>query len=216
MEISRQSVDLLTPSVSDVQLPVPDCELIIKAAGEKFDCSRIQSAYKVLQHEVRENRFQKIGSSCPALDLLLTGGIRIGDLTELYGEAGSGKTQLCHQLCINVQMPKSQDGHEAEAVFMDCENGFRSERLLQMAAASAEQWFDPPVDASLMLRKVHHMRCTSADILRNAVMYELEQFLSDHPQVSISDAVTGRHLMIVFLGTTASAGRDAVCDEVRV
>jgi DNA repair protein RAD51 len=35
---------------------------------------------------------------------LLAGGIETGSITELYGEYRSGKTQLCHTLCVTCQV----------------------------------------------------------------------------------------------------------------
>lgn len=34
----------------------------------------------------------------------LTGGIETGSITEIYGEFRSGKTQLCHTLCVTCQV----------------------------------------------------------------------------------------------------------------
>ena len=34
------------------------------------------------------------------LDNLLKGGMETGSITELYGEFRTGKTQLCHHLCV--------------------------------------------------------------------------------------------------------------------
>ena len=42
--------------------------------------------------------FISTGSS--AVDQLLQGGIETGSITELYGEYRTGKTQLCHTLCV--------------------------------------------------------------------------------------------------------------------
>ena len=39
------------------------------------------------------------------LDKLLEGGIETGSLTEVFGEFRTGKTQLCHTLCVTCQMP---------------------------------------------------------------------------------------------------------------
>lgn len=36
--------------------------------------------------------------------LLQSGGIETGSITELYGEFRSGKTQLCHTLCVTCQV----------------------------------------------------------------------------------------------------------------
>jgi hypothetical protein len=37
-------------------------------------------------------------------DILSTGGIETGSITEIYGEFRSGKTQLCHTLCVTCQV----------------------------------------------------------------------------------------------------------------
>ena len=44
----------------------------------------------------------KVPIECEPLDELLGGGIESGSLTSLYGEAGSGKTNICLQLTRNV------------------------------------------------------------------------------------------------------------------
>jgi DNA repair protein RAD51 len=41
------------------------------------------------------------------VDLCSTGGIETGSITELYGEFRSGKTQLCHTLCVTCQVKLS-------------------------------------------------------------------------------------------------------------
>ncbi|MFX1315446.1 MAG: DNA repair and recombination protein RadA [Promethearchaeota archaeon] len=69
------------------------------------------------------------------LDELLVGGIEPGALTELYGEYRTGKTQLAHQLCVNVQLPYEQGGLEGTALYIDSEGTFRPERIIQMALA---------------------------------------------------------------------------------
>ncbi|KAF6149945.1 hypothetical protein GIB67_008666, partial [Kingdonia uniflora] len=38
------------------------------------------------------------------LDKVLEGGIETGSITEIYGEFRSGKTQLCHTLCVTCQV----------------------------------------------------------------------------------------------------------------
>ena len=67
------------------------------------------------------------------LDKLLGGGIESQSITEFYGEFGSGKSQICHQLCVNVQLPPEQGGLDGAALYIDTENTFRTERIFQMA-----------------------------------------------------------------------------------
>jgi len=41
------------------------------------------------------------------LDALLAGGIETQDMTELIGEYGVGKTQICLKLCVMAQLPSN-------------------------------------------------------------------------------------------------------------
>jgi DNA repair protein RadA len=67
------------------------------------------------------------------LDKLLDGGIESQSITEFYGEFGSGKSQICHQLCVNVQLPPERGGLGGAALYIDTENTFRTERIIQMS-----------------------------------------------------------------------------------
>lgn len=67
------------------------------------------------------------------LDELLKGGIETGSLTEIFGEFRTGKTQLCHTLCVTCQLPLDQGGGEGKAVYIDTEGTFRPQRLVAIA-----------------------------------------------------------------------------------
>ncbi|ETW00125.1 DNA repair protein RAD51, variant 1 [Aphanomyces invadans] len=71
------------------------------------------------------------GSS--ALDELLRGGFETGSITELFGEFRTGKTQLCHQLCVTCQLPVDKGGGEGKALYIDTEGTFRPQRLVAIA-----------------------------------------------------------------------------------
>lgn len=70
------------------------------------------------------------------LDNILGGGLPLGCVTELAGQSGSGKTQLCLQFCANVLFPESIGGLDGKAVFLDCEGSFCAERLAQIMDAN--------------------------------------------------------------------------------
>jgi len=74
-----------------------------------------------------------ISTSSIALDNLLGGGVRVGMLTDIFGASGTGKTQLCFQLCVNCAKPKNKKGLNANVLFIDATNTFRPERISQMA-----------------------------------------------------------------------------------
>ncbi|WP_448578647.1 DNA repair and recombination protein RadA [Thermosphaera sp.] len=76
---------------------------------------------------------KKITTGSKSLDDLLGGGIETKTITEFYGEYGSGKTQICHQLSVNVQLPPERGGLSGKAVYVDTEGTFRWERIEAMA-----------------------------------------------------------------------------------
>ena len=82
--------------------------------------------------ELRKN-VRKLTTGCNSLDTLLGGGVETQSLTELYGEFGSGKSQLCHQLCVTVQLAEAQGGLNGSVLFIDTESTFRPERVQQIA-----------------------------------------------------------------------------------
>ena len=58
----------------------------------------------------------QITTGSTEVDKLLQGGIETGSITEVFGEFRTGKTQLCHTLCITCQLPIDQGGVEAKAM----------------------------------------------------------------------------------------------------
>ncbi|MDG6995909.1 MAG: DNA repair and recombination protein RadA [Nitrososphaerota archaeon] len=83
----------------------------------------------------RRKSIDRITTGSKNLDDLLAGGIETQAVTEFYGEFGSGKTQICHTLCVLVQTPKQQGGLSGKAVYIDTENTFRPERIAEIARA---------------------------------------------------------------------------------
>jgi DNA repair protein RadA len=81
----------------------------------------------------RRRSASSLTTGCRALDELLGGGVEAKAITEVCGEYGSGKTQLCHQLCVTVQLPPSRGGLSASALYIDTEGTFRPERLIAIA-----------------------------------------------------------------------------------
>jgi DNA repair protein RadA len=69
-----------------------------------------------------------VGSS--NFDTLMGGGFETGAITECFGEFGSGKTQIGHILAVSV-LSQNPNAH---AVYIDTENTFRPERIIQLCA----------------------------------------------------------------------------------
>lgn len=77
----------------------------------------------------------RITTSSKAFDDLIGGGIETGAITECFGEFGSGKSQMAHQLAVSVQTLKSKGVENPVTVFIDTENTFRPERIKQISMA---------------------------------------------------------------------------------
>jgi DNA repair protein RadA len=102
---------------------------IIAAARSSMGLSfvRANELFKMRQPVLR------LTSGNKGFDALLAGGLETQAITEFYGEYGSGKSQMCHQLCVNVQLPPERGGLDGAALYLDTENTFRLERIVQMA-----------------------------------------------------------------------------------
>jgi DNA repair protein RadA len=102
---------------------------IIEAARSSIGISfiRADELLKMRQNVLR------LTTGSKALDKILANGLETQTITEFYGEYGSGKSQICHQLCVNVQLPPERGGLSGAALYVDTENTFRLERIVQMA-----------------------------------------------------------------------------------
>jgi len=115
----------------EVGLGDKTAEKLVKTAQD-VEKMGFKSADKIWEKRKTLNR---LTTGSQNLDDLIGGGIEPGALTELYGEYRTGKTQLVHQLCVNVQLLYEQGGLEGNALYIDTEGTFRPERIIQMASA---------------------------------------------------------------------------------
>ncbi|KAL5769039.1 hypothetical protein ACOSQ2_015822 [Xanthoceras sorbifolium] len=76
----------------------------------------------LLEDALRNKHFLSTGFE--GLDLLLQGGFRAGQLTELVGPSSSGKTQFCLQTAANVAVK-----HMGRVVYLDTGNSFSPQRI---------------------------------------------------------------------------------------
>ena len=141
-------------------------EKVIEAArrAEKID---FETAFDVME---RRRDVGRITTGSKGVDELIGGGIETQAITEVFGEFGSGKSQISHELAVTVQLPKEKGGLDGECVFIDTENTFRPERVEQIADAFG-------LDHEEVLRKIHIARAfnSSHQILMAEKINELIQ-----------------------------------------
>ncbi|KAF6251899.1 Rad51-like protein [Scenedesmus sp. NREL 46B-D3] len=105
---------------------------MVEAAKKLTTAGSWISGAEAMQKRARE--IVKVTTGAAALDTLLGGGMETKAITELYGEYRTGKTQLCHTLCVAVQLPITQGGGAGKAAYVDTEGTFRPERIRAIAA----------------------------------------------------------------------------------
>uniref|UniRef100_A0A0N5ADU7 DNA repair protein RAD51 homolog n=1 Tax=Syphacia muris TaxID=451379 RepID=A0A0N5ADU7_9BILA len=105
---------------------------------------------------VKRSEIIQIDTGSRELNRLLGGGIETGSITEIFGEFRTGKSQLCHTLAVNCQLPIDMGGAEGKCLWIDTEGTFRPERLL----AVAERY---KLSGQDVLDNVAYARCYNTD-----------------------------------------------------
>src|SRR5919202_1103341 len=108
---------------STVELDIQDIEGIGPTTAKKLKDAALEKRRSMLRCST--------GSS--ALDDLLLGGIETQAVTEFYGEFGSGKSQVCHTLCVMARQPVELGGLDGNTIYIDTEGTFRPERIQEIA-----------------------------------------------------------------------------------
>jgi RecA/RadA recombinase len=109
-----------------------------------------------------------ISTGSKAIDALLGGGIRRGMITDIYGESGSGKSQICFTLCANC----AKDA--ASSLFIDTAGTFRPERIIEISGSQ------------LALEKINYIRAFSTIDQMNAT----KKILEVRPRLVVVDSLT--------------------------
>lgn len=101
---------IVCTSSSDIQrltkLSLSDVTLLHQVASNSISRPPVQTALELYQSGYNT----QITTGCDVLDNALRGGIPCTGITEITGESASGKTQLCLQLCLSVQLPSDSGG----------------------------------------------------------------------------------------------------------
>jgi DNA repair protein RadA len=121
---------------------------IIAAARKLADVGNYETGEEILN---RRKNVHKLTTGSKNLDNLLGGGLETQTITEFFGEFGSGKTQIMHQIAVNATTPESDGGFNSDVLIIDTENTFRPERIVQMSRAKN-------LDSDEVLKRIHVAR----------------------------------------------------------
>ena len=115
-------------------------------------CPEAQTVEQLLARRAGEAHHLVFGLR--PLDDALRGGAPAGCITELVGQAGLGKTQLCKQLAVSAQLPVLHGGMGGSVVYIDTEKKFSAARLVEIATARWPERFATPEAVEALTRGV--------------------------------------------------------------
>jgi DNA repair protein RadA len=170
---------------------------IIQAARKTADIGEFETGTALLE---RRSKIGYITTGSKSFNELMGGrGFESQSITELFGEFGSGKTQIVHQICVNAQLPKEKGGLECHVFYIDTENTFRPDRIKQMAEA-----YD--MDTEEVLNKIHVARAYNSSHQMLLVEKVIELSKQYPARLLVVDSLTS-HFRAEFVGRSALADR---------
>ncbi|MEB3759388.1 MAG: DNA repair and recombination protein RadA [Desulfurococcales archaeon] len=200
---SIEAIAVATPhEISQVTgIPLPTAQKIIQAARDALDI-RFKTALDLKRERLN---VKKITTGSRNLDQLLGGGVETRTITEFYGEFGSGKTQLCHQLAVNVQLPEDKGGLQAKAVYIDTEGTFRWERIEQMARGVG-------LDPDEVMENIYWIRAINSHHQMAIVDQLFDMLKRENIKLVVVDSVTG-HFRAEYPGRENLAMRQQLLNK---
>ncbi len=152
---SLEAIAVASPGelVATAEIGESTAAKIINAARVAADIGGFVTGEKILE---RRQGIGKLTTGSKSFDELLGGGLETQAMTEFYGEFGSGKTQIAHQLAVNVQLPPEKGGLNGSVIMVDSENTFRPERIKDMGEAAELDYAD-------VLKNIHVARAYNSN-----------------------------------------------------
>ncbi len=175
---------------------------IIAAARKYANVGDFETGDVILE---RRSQLTKLTTGSKEFDTLLGGGLESQAITEFFGEFGSGKTQIVHQLAVNVQLPKEKGGLEGHAIFIDTENTFRPERIVQMAEALE-------MNPQEVLKNIHVARAFNSHHQMLLVDKAMELAKKYPVKLLIVDSLTA-HFRAEYVGRSSLAERQQLLNR---
>jgi DNA-repair protein XRCC3 len=145
----------------------------------------------------------RCSSGCPVLDRFLGGGFACRQVTELAGEAGAAKTQLCLQLLLAAQLPAERGGLAGAAVYVCTEGEPPMGRLRKLAAALPLR--HPPAALAGLPDPAANIFLEAGADSAAALLARLERL---RPLLASAAAAPGRRVRLLVVDSVAAALRD--------
>jgi DNA repair protein RadA len=151
----------------------------------------------------RRNKLSRYSVGSDKFDAFLNGGFETQAVTEIAGEFGSGKSRICHTLCVaaNTLLENDRLGDETNngnenkhtvqqappsIIFIDTENTFRADRIYQIAEQKG-------LNPETILTRIYHCRIYNSlelELIINNLGKSIEQY---NARLVIVDSIISLH-----------------------
>jgi DNA repair protein RadA len=160
-------------------------ELVLKAKKALVDSGALIKEFSTADQVLeRRKSLVRYTTGSKNLDDFLKGGVESQAITELAGEFGSGKSQICHTLCVTAATNNSNQINSI--IFIDTENTFRPERVHQIAEARG-------LDSEEIMKKVFVCKMINSAQLE-ALVRNLGKYIEEYKaKLVIVDSIISLH-----------------------
>eukprot|EP01038_Epipyxis_sp_PR26KG_P005031 gene5031-7020_t len=137
----------------------------------------------------KQDSIRHLSLGCKIIDKI-TGGVSCQGITEISGEAGCGKTQICLVLSMQVQLSYECGGLSGQCAYISCGEGqFPIKRLAQLAN-SFENCKD--MKAEKLLSNVHIEQCFNVDEILTILYSRIPLMCKSHNiKLLVIDSIAG-------------------------
>ncbi|KAF9960173.1 DNA repair protein xrcc3 [Mortierella alpina] len=161
-----------------MNLTSDEVTLVYNKAAEYIAETRV--AYGSALDLLQEQKWLTLGD--PVLDAALGGsGIMTHAITEIAGESAVGKTQMCLQLCLTVQLPAHLGGLDGSAVWLSSEGKFPYSRLESMIGhfVSKHKETIPDLNAEEIRENIYFDSMADQETQLHIFNYQLPVLIND-------------------------------------
>ena len=193
---------LAVQSPPELAMEISDAFFDVESAARLIgDARKILTEHEILSKEFstadelleKRNKISRYATGSENFDAFLNGGFETQSITEIAGEFGSGKSQICHTLCaaaIALLEDESPDVIDNRAhgsiIFIDTENTFHVNRVHQIAEQKN-------LDSEDILKRIYRCNVYSSEQLE-LLIDDLPKFIEQYnAKLIIIDSIISLH-----------------------
>ena len=141
----------------------------------------IMSVREILDYN---KKLEKIPTGSCVFNNMLNGGFEMGHTYSIYGQNGSGKTQIAHNMAVEALQKKKK------VLWLEIENTFRPERLIEMIIA--KKYAVNEEEALQLADNIILKRCLDSTVMMDTLNNCTSEIIEQNVGLIIVDGAIGK------------------------